>query len=676
MPRRRDVLKTLATGAALAALPVAARPARAADARPRYGWNPSVAGRTDASLYVSPDGDDGNPGTLERPLRTVQAGVRQLAALGAGSLAIRGGIYREAVTLKGLRGPADAPVAIHRYGTERPTISAAEVVGGWRPVDGTEAGALGFAEGTVYVTTLPDGMLAHGAIYALNLYEAGEWTSIATERADPGGIDNPSDQSRFFQAEPAVDGAGKLRGFTDARLKGMSAASLTDARVLVWHAPNLVSPDTIATYDPATGQVTLAGKDRKAQRNGNTPVVRYALQNVTTGMAPGRWLVRRRPGGGVDLYLYPRDPANLAHGIEISTRGTCLDLADAENVVLTGLEFIRSAGDDRKNGAALRHVGGKGGGERPTRGITITDCRVGETFSSAARGDGAILIHGLPGLTLRAVTLDRARGSFGLAMRDCPDARLSGLHLTGVSQSAARFFAIRRMVFAFSLIEDSGWEAHANKFNFYEGSDQILVYGIRTRNTGGYVTFQEASRIHFAFCEFDASAKGTDNRALVSQNRPAGAGQGGPDGSGDPVAGGTFWYWNLTLAPAPHPGQPAGALDLGPKGNSQRHAFHNCVIFGGGYGDIYTKGAPADMEQRSFNIYTGLAWWQSAKKGWHPAQGEVVASGAVAGGAGRDMREAIAAQIAPLFPDFTDWDRDIDGNPVDWSRPPVGSVTY
>jgi len=28
--------------------------------------------------------------------------------------------------------------------------------------------------------------------------------------------------------------------------------------------------------------------------------------------------------------------------------------------------------------------------------------------------------------------------------------------------------------------------------------------------------------------------------------------------------------------------------------------------------------------------------------------------------------------VAPLFPGFTDWDIDIDGARIDWSRPPIG----
>ncbi|MFM2355946.1 MAG: hypothetical protein RLZZ528_1682, partial [Pseudomonadota bacterium] len=444
-------------------------------------------------------------------------------------------------------------------------------------------------------------------------------------------------------------------------------------RVLFHHAPNLVSSSAIAGFDPATGKVDLARRELKVQKDKSGPAFRYALLNAPTALIQGTWVVRDEAGGTIALYYFPRDPANLAGRIEISTRDHCLDFGAARHVELTGLEFLRAAGEDRTAGMGIRHEARKG--ETGDRGLKISHCRAGETLSTASRGYGAVYIRGVEGLTIGNLTIDRARGSFGIFLNDCTGADLRFLHLTGISQSPARFFGLRNSVLAFSLMEESGWDAHANQFNFYEGSDAILVYGIRTRNLGGYATYQEASRIFYAFCDLAPSAHEGDSRVLASQNRPAGAGQGGPDGSGEPFQGGTFWYWNLTLPAKASEPNPAKALTLGPGGSSQNHAVHNCVIHGGGFADLYLKKSKKGGESRSHNIYTGLAHWQGKKSGWSLAAGESMAkAGAVPRGRGMDMREMIAAQIAPLFPAFTDWDRDVDFRPVDWSAPPIGAT--
>lgn len=672
MISRREAIKLAASVFAAIKFGGPAKAQNAAVAGVSYGWDSAFSAPTEAWCHVAPDGHDDAAGTIDAPLRTIQAGLDRVLSEKAASLAIRGGIYREAIDLRGLRGSAEVPILIHRHGSEPVTVSAAEVLTGWRPCTETDARALGVSATGVYVLRLPRNSLEHGAPLSLNLHEAGQWLSVATERADLDRLETPSDDSRFFTATSIdLTPDDRIRGFADPRLKGLNAAQMANARLLFLHAPNVVANDPIAGFDPATGTIRLAGTNRKVQRENKKPVLRYALQNISTGLAPGRWLVREEDQGRtIAIYLRPDDPANLDGRIEASVRETCLDLADAAHVRLAGIEFVRAAGEGKYGGAAICDRGGAS--RQRAHDISFTHCRVGETFSSAPRGRGAVFLSGATNLSMRNCTVEKVRGSFGVALHGCTGADLRNLHLRGISQSAGRFFGARRMIFAYSLIEDSAWEAHSNKFNFYKGSDLVLVYGIRTRNTGGYVTYQEASRIHFAFCEFDASASNPDNRALVSQNRSANAQPGGADKSGDPFPGGTFWYWNLLLAPVPYRHEPARALDLGPGGTSQRHAYHNSILHGGGFGDIYQKGADSTGERRSHNLYTGLAHWQSARYNWHLGDHEApIAPGERPRAVGRDMRDVIGI-VAPLFPAFTDWNRDIDFRPVNWAAPPIG----
>ncbi|MEO5953664.1 MAG: hypothetical protein ABIQ44_14450, partial [Chloroflexia bacterium] len=199
-----------------------------------------------------------------------------------------------------------------------------------------------------------------------------------------------------------------------------------------------------------------------------------------------------------------------------------------------------------------------------------------------------------------------------------------------------------------------------------------LVYGVRTRAVGGYVTYQEASSIHFAFCEFDCSVN-SQNRALVSQNRRPGAGQGGADGSGDPVAGSTFYYWNNILLADARMSAAANSLSLGPASTSQVHAFHNNILHGGGFDAAYLEGADPRHERRSHNRYTGLSFWQSARYGWRFGTGEqAMYIGGSPGHHGLDMRPVIDQELTHLFPSFTDWNVDIDGKSVDWDTAPIG----
>lgn len=635
-----------------------------------HGWDLEIAAPTKASLYVASDGNDAAPGSEEEPLRTIQRGVNLLAALPGGSLAIRQGTYREMIILDALQGRPDARYRIHRYGRERVQITAAEVLTGWQPCPALDAAELGIpsAEG-VFVARLEVSQLEHGAPFALNLHEAGKWLSIATDRADPSNPARVGDYRTYHPAEFLLDAEDKITAIRDPRLIGTPEAQMRQVKALIYHEPNLVSGDRIASFDSETGTIFLALPSKRVQRTASKLVMLYALQNMASVLQEQTWIVRHTPEDELAIYLRPTNPENLIDGIEISLRPTCIDFGQARSVELLGLEVIRAAGEQRLDGICIRRTL-EGDGAR--QDLRIVHCRVGENFSAAGRGYAALYLRGAVGVTIHNASIGPSRNSFGLFLLDCREADLRFLHISDVSNSPARFFTLQNSVLAFSLFEDSGYDAHANKFNFYEGSDAVLVYGVRTRRVGGYVTYQEASRIHFGFCEFDCSV-GSQNRALVSQNRRPDAGQGGADGSGDPVAGSTFYYWNNSLLADAKAPDPANSLALGPVGTSQYHAAHNNILHGGGFDGIYRHAIDPSHEQRSHNRYTGLSWWQTARYGWRFRTAEQsMRLGGRPRGLGIDMRSVIAVELAPLFPQFEHWNVDIDGTPVDWDSPPIG----
>lgn len=641
----------------------------------RYGWDPAVEGPREASFHISPEGDDDALGTASAPLRSIGRGVALLADRKSGSLALHAGIYREAVDLDALRGqagPDGGPAyRLHRFGADRVTISAAETLSGWVPCPAERAARFGMPTQGIYFTRLPLASLGHGSVSALNLHENGHYRPVAGWRASrekPTAIHNPLSMRRAdFETRGERDIIVAIR---DRALVGLDPTLLRDARVLVYRNPNAVSSVPLERFEPDTGTLHLPAEPALGlhQRNGERSTL-YALQNVPMAMGQGDWYARRE-GAEVEVYFWPEDPAHLATGVEVSLRDHCIDFGQASSVELFGLEMIRAAGTLRASGCCVR----RSAPARAAEGVDLrlVHCRAGENICSEGAGYGAIFLREVLRPVMRNCTLEQCYSHVGLALDNCREADLRQLHFNDISRSGARFFGLEGGILAFSLFENTGWDAHSNKFHFYLGSDRILVYGVRTRNTAGYVTYQDASRIHFAFCEFDASAQ-AQGRALVSQIR-------GPrkpseqvvgPGRGDPVPGSTFWYWNLSLLPPNPRARSANSFVLGPENGSHRHVFHNCRIDGGGYASIYTGTTPPDREIRSHNHYTGLAHWQSAKYGWGLRRDET--AGPVRTAPGKDMRPVLRAEIAALFPSFQDWDLDIDGRAVDWSAPPVGA---
>ena len=81
-------------------------------------WVPTAraAGQT---YFVSPQGDDQNPGTLAEPFRTIQHAVDQTVA--GDTVLVRGGTYVETVTIE-QSGTAVSPITIAAYADEQPII--------------------------------------------------------------------------------------------------------------------------------------------------------------------------------------------------------------------------------------------------------------------------------------------------------------------------------------------------------------------------------------------------------------------------------------------------------------------------------------------------------------------------------------------------------------------------
>ena len=70
-----------------------------------------------AEYFVSPDGNDKNPGTLKKPFRTIQKAVTSVKS---GDICyIRGGRYEESIKINNLKGKKQKPIIFTVYKDEK-----------------------------------------------------------------------------------------------------------------------------------------------------------------------------------------------------------------------------------------------------------------------------------------------------------------------------------------------------------------------------------------------------------------------------------------------------------------------------------------------------------------------------------------------------------------------------
>ena len=96
-------------------------------------------------IYVSPNGDDNNPGTLEAPLATLQTAISKMARRNGGVIWMMGGVYSVDKTIKvtaNESGLATSPLFIKAYNDEEVTLTSMKILDGsedkWMYVDSSD----------------------------------------------------------------------------------------------------------------------------------------------------------------------------------------------------------------------------------------------------------------------------------------------------------------------------------------------------------------------------------------------------------------------------------------------------------------------------------------------------------------------------------------------------------
>ena len=88
------------------------------------------------AYYVAPWGDDENPGTFEKPFRTIQKAVSVMKP--GDTCYIRGGRYHEEVVINGLIGTEEHPITFMAYPGEKVILDGTEPINGsWEKYNGS-----------------------------------------------------------------------------------------------------------------------------------------------------------------------------------------------------------------------------------------------------------------------------------------------------------------------------------------------------------------------------------------------------------------------------------------------------------------------------------------------------------------------------------------------------------
>jgi len=301
--------------------------------------------KPDADLYVAANGDDAFSGTLPGPnaersdgpfatLDRARSAVRTLrskrAAPGPVTVMIRGGVYRvhEAFTLKlEDSGDADAPITYAAYPGERPVISGARSITGWRK-----------SEGPLWAADVPDVRAGKWCFRQLFIDGArrtrGRWPADGVLYPEDGLV-RAADEGVLKIAGPADPPAGgdtakdewHKRSFRfvpgDIRKDWRNIEDVEIVVLQMWMAARL----RIESIDEENHTVAFTGGSWRPL----TWSFGYYVDNLFEGLAtPGAWYLDGKQG---ILYYHPL-PGE--------------DMAEIEAVAPVAEQLVRIEGDVAK----------------------------------------------------------------------------------------------------------------------------------------------------------------------------------------------------------------------------------------------------------------------------------------------------------------------------------------
>ncbi len=285
------------------------------------------------TLYISPTGNDRNPGTLTAPLGSATAArdaVRALRAAGDQehvTVLLRGGTYRLAEPFA--LGAQDSNVTYAAYLKERPILSGGETITGFTP-----------GPGKLWTAKVPG--VAEGQWQFNQLWVNGQ-------RRRPARTPNEGFFYVAGKAGPGTDAAGKevdrsRTAFVYAPGELKPWADIEQANVIVFHSWE-TSRLRIKDLDEQQHVVTFTGGAAwPFERWGKGQ--RYYVEFVREALdAPGEWYLDRKAG---QLLYYPMPGEDMKTAMVVAPRLTQLvDMRGdgllglpVSNVTFSGLTFM------------------------------------------------------------------------------------------------------------------------------------------------------------------------------------------------------------------------------------------------------------------------------------------------------------------------------------------------
>jgi len=375
-----------------------------------------------------------------------------------------------------------------KFGRGRAIVDGSEPLGGWRPCKSADDCGGNPNWKKIFWTEAPDGATPLNA----NLYQGQRMLWVAQ---DPNPAE-PHYQDKRSDFRPIAEGNHTRTTIIDPKfLTQTDKTAWQGALLAIWAKPNYTYYQKVTGFDPATHTISY-----EKLPNAHYPKrACYAMMNHLGVLdVAGEFVFGSEDSEGARrLYVWPHGgDEGWQQRVTLSRRSTGFDINGHSFVTVQGFVVQKFISRKPNRGAAVSN-------DTPgARSIVVRDNIVRYCNKDSSWKHAGINLSGVDGGAVEGNRIHDNR-------------RAGGIYLLGGTQSVVvRNNAVRKCGYVgIWLIDaprcqvigntvDDNRGTHANAITVYNGSNDVLVFGNRVRNSQISVSVEKVKNVTFAYNDF------------------------------------------------------------------------------------------------------------------------------------------------------------------------------
>jgi len=472
------------------------------------------------------------------------------------------------------------------------------------------------------------------------------------------------DSSAQYLTVPSPISNATRTSITDATFFTQSDAHYWDgSSIAIWYNPNEVVVHPILTFNPATHTVTFADTNIYTDR-----ATKYAIYNSPFALTSAGYYYTNPTANGDGshtVYVWPTNPANLTSNITISTKKFGIDTNSRSYITVKGFIQQKVTASAFYEGIG---IGACAGNSNTTNGIIIQDNIVRHNYQTTSGGRGGIFCESYNNCLVDNNTVQEVINSRGIFLSICDSATVTNNIIYKSGSTSLGMYTVTNSTVMWNDIQRIAG-THANGITTYLGCNNVLIAWNKIAGSTMPITFQNSGGIYYYRNLIDM--QGTDGVGVSDWGKS----------EGQTYVSGPIWFINNTLVRS----VVHGALKIA-EDAADTYVSRGNIIDGGNWS--YDGVTTVDKD---YNLYVGLAWWNTSGYGWSLNTHEIEDIGGLdtfvdyafdpgnlhlkAGGRGVGTNGDLSSYIATmqgLFPGV-DFMKDLDGVTVPSNNRDLGA---